>query len=167
MSRLVAAAIAAIATCASPAQACMGGAALDPRDVAYADLVVIGRISGYRIVASDGDRRGIPAGSWMPDYARFEVIVDEVLKGEAPGRIIATWDNSTFEEPKTMPPGRYLIALRRAGSAIPPLRGPSATVLPSPEPAAMAVLQAPCAPAFIFAENSREAGAVRTALGRR
>lgn len=59
----------------------------------------------------------------------------------------------------------YLIALRESSSKTPPLRGPSATTLPNPEPNLLAVLQAPCAPAFIFETMSVEAETIRSELG--
>ena len=75
-----------------------------------------------------------PQESLLPDYARFDVQVKEVLVGRAPNRLSVTWDNSTFGEPEQMAAGPYLIALRRPGSASPPLRGPSATIFPTPDP---------------------------------
>jgi hypothetical protein len=63
-----------------------------------------------------------------------------------------------------MPPGPFLIGLRDPRSRIPPLRGPSATLLPSPEPDVLAVLQAPCAGPFLFARESDAAMMVRQIL---
>ena len=65
-----------------------------------------------------------------------------------------------------MAPGPYVIALRRSGSATPPLRGPSATILPSPERNTQAVLQAPCSAPFIFEIGSERAAAVRRILAK-
>ena len=86
----------------------------------------------------------------MPDYAQFSVKISEILKGAVPKEIAVTWDNSTFGEPEQLEPGPYLIALRDPQSAVPPLRGPSATVFPNKEPSTLTVLQAPCAPPFII-----------------
>lgn len=105
--------------------------------------------------------------SFLSDYARFDVIVDQVLAGKAPRMVSVTWDNSTFGEPASMPPGLYLIALRVPGSMAPPLRGPSATILPTPEPALPTLLQAPCSSAFIFPVASDEAIAVRGIIERK
>ena len=44
------------------------------------------------------------------------------------------------------------------------LRGPSGTVLPSPEPSALIVLQAPCADPFIFETTIESAALVRQIL---
>jgi hypothetical protein len=181
MQRLLSLALSAlVCLCAStPAGACRFSPPLNPDDVSYADLVVVGRISHYRIVRDMEFRRKmlanpkLPAdmrkfyegpGTLLPDYARFDVEIDEVLLGKAPRRITVTWDNSTFGEPEKMAPGPYLIALRRASSAMPPLRGPSATIMPNPEPDKLAVLQAPCAPAFILETSRDEAGKVRAIL---
>ena len=161
------------------AAACMMVATRDLNDVSYADVVVTGRILNYRIVedAEARERRKrmlerSPAlrklisedSGYLSEYAKFDIEVDEVLRGTASGIIAATWNNSTFGEPKEMPDGSFLIALRSSTLAIPPLRGPSATILPDPEPNLYAVLQAPCAGPFIFESNSNDATAVRQIL---
>ena len=118
-------------------------------DVRLADVVVIGRISNYRIVRNEP---GLVSG-----HARFDVQVDEVLVGRASGRLSVTWYNSTFAVPDQMPAGTYLIALRRPGS----------TIMPSPDPNALTPLQAPCSSAFILEIGSEEAGIVRWFLDSR
>jgi hypothetical protein len=162
---------------AGPASACFVPAELALEDVRFADTVVVGRIANYHLALDAkirrelkpmfGHRPGWEKGPFMPDYARFDILVDEVLAGEAGPSIAATWDNSTFPEPETMAPGPYVIALRRSGSALPPLRGPSATILPSPERRTLAVLQAPCAGPFLFEAGSEQAAAVRRILAER
>jgi hypothetical protein len=164
-----------------PAIACRIHAGIAFEDVRYADLVVVGRITGYRIVRDEAFRQRMLSnpkltpdmrelykgpGSLLPDYARFDIEVQEVLVGQAPRRLSVTWDNSTFGEPKTLPPGPYLIALRKPSSAPPPLRGPSATVFPTPEPDLHTLLQAPCASPFLFEAASDDAGKVRRLLDR-
>jgi len=175
----------ALAAAAGPVHACMSDAPLDLRDVRFADTVVVGRIANYRIVPDPVFRREhrewlaeynkkYPENQvefdeterFMSDYARFDVLIDEVLLGEAGASIVVTWDNSTFEEPESMSPGPYLIALRRPGAAAPPLRGISATILPDPEPGALAVLQAPCSDAFIFEKTSDRADRLRKIIAR-
>lgn len=149
-------------------------------DVRFADVVVVGRVTNYRIVRDEAFRRrmlaspGLPADlrrtyedprqSLLPDYARFEVQVEQVLVGRPARRLSVTWDNSTFGEPTQLPAGRYLIALRRPSSASPPLRGPSATILPSPGSNALTLLQAPCSSAFLYEVGSEQAVAVRRIL---
>ena len=173
-----AAALAAV-TVASPARACRMNAPLNIEDVRFADVVVVGRIANYRIVRDHEFRRKMlasphmrpdmrkhygPRTSLLPDYARFEILVDELLLGTAPRRMTVTWDNSTFGEPETMAAGPFLIALRRPTSRIPPLRGPSATVLPNREPALPTLLQAPCSIPFLFPGNSDHARTIRRML---
>ncbi|MFM9978821.1 MAG: hypothetical protein ACKVOP_12360, partial [Sphingomonadaceae bacterium] len=137
---------------------------------------VIGSITNYRVTYDPKERakwcriNGISSAkkcarqNYMSDYARFDIIVDKVLRGPVAKRLTVTWDNSTFGEPEKMAPGPYVIALRRSGKAQPPLRGPSATVFPTPQPNLFTVLQAPCAPPFILQRNSPEAIAVRRLL---
>jgi hypothetical protein len=67
---------------------------------------------------------------FLDDYARFDVLVDEVLVGNPPKVLTVTWDNSTFSESDKLGEGPFLIALREPGARTPPLRGPSATVMP-------------------------------------
>lgn len=171
------------ATCAVPlgsVHACI--VFVPPRfeDVTYANLVLIGRIDNYRIIRDEAFRKRMlaspnlpakeqkfysdPKTGLMSDYARFEMKVEKVLVGKARGILSITWDNSTFSEPDTMKPGRYLVALRRAGSAMPPLRGPSATILPSPDPKSLTLLQAPCSSAFIYPAESEEARTIQRIL---
>ena len=147
----LAALLVALTSLAAPAHACMTLAPIELSDVKYANLVVVGRISNYAVI---GDANFISA------YARFDVLIDEVLVGDAPETLTVTWDNSTYGEPANVPAGPYLIALRDPRSAMLPLRGPSATILPNPESSLLTVLQAPCTPPFIFTIDSDEARAV-------
>jgi hypothetical protein len=150
-------------------------------DIRFADLVVVGRVSDYRIIRDEEFRRRMlatphlsvdlrrryedPRQGLISDYARFDVQVEEVLVGRATSRLLSvTWDNSTFAEPDRMGPGPYLIALRRADSAPPPLRGPSPTIGPSPEPRLMTLLQAPCSDPFIYEIGSEQARSLRRIL---
>jgi len=148
-----------IVTASGPGEACMMMARIDLQDVRYADTVVIGQIDDYRIVldpVARKQRRELLASSpnmsqelrkafteqkgFLSDYARFEVRVEKVLVGKPVKSLSATWDNSTFGEPEKLGPGSFLIALRDPRSKRPPLRGPSATILPSPEPGLLTVL---------------------------
>ena len=176
----------AIVTASEPAHACMIFGGLDLNDIHYADVVVIGRISNYKIVIDTvvrQKRKEMLASSpdmpvelrkilteqtvFLSDYARFDVQVDEVLVGKAPKTLSVTWDNSTFGEPEKLSAGPFLIALRDPSSGLPPLRGPSATILSNPEPGSLTVLQAPCSKAFIFENSGEKADAVRQILGAR
>ena len=169
----------ALAWAGGPAHACRIYARLDINDVKHADVVVVGRVSSYQIVRDVEFRRKMLANPKLPrdrrefyegtssvlgDYARFDVQVDRVLAGAAPTSLSVTWDNSTSGEPETMRAGPFLSALRKSHSKMPPLRGPSATILPSREPASLTVLQAPCSSPFIFESTSEEARAIRLLL---
>lgn len=159
------------------ASGCFIDAQIDIHDVQYSDVVVIGKIANYKIVLDPVARQSYKksfgnspdlakrlTGSFISDYARFDISVDEVLRGKASKTLNVTWDNSTFGEPQDMSPGPFLIALRQANSPIPPLRGPSATYLPNPDPSVLTVLQAPCAPPLIFESQSMETGLIRRVL---
>lgn len=164
-----AAVLAIVSTVPGPAAACAIAAVLDLRDLLLADVIVTGVIRDYQVVPdleaeqryraarrgvieSLGDdispdlRATLESDGFLSDYARFRILVDQVLVGTVPPDITVTWDNSTFREPESLDESqRYLIALRRPGSDLPPPRGPSATILPTPEPNRLTVLQAPCA----------------------
>ena len=181
--RWMAAAAAAATVLPGSVHACMMFVPQKLEDVRYADVVVVGRIANYRIIRDEAFRRRMlkspnvpadlrkmyqdPKGGLMTDYARFDIEVEEVLLGRAPAHLSVTWDNSTFSEPDRMKPGRYLIALRRPNSASPPLRGPSATVMPSPDPKILTLLQAPCSSVFLFDAGSVEASSIRQILAAR
>lgn len=182
LTRWITTAIATTATAAFPSSgfACRMLVAPDLHDVRYADVVVIGRIENYQIIRDEafrkrmlaaprltGEMRKIysnPKQGLISDYARFDIRVEEVLVGQTSNKLSATWDNSTFLEPEGMGSGRYLIALRRADSNIPPLRGPSATILPTPEPDLLTLVQAPCSSALIYEADGDQARAIRQIL---
>lgn len=137
--------------------------------VCDASVVVVGRIVDYEIVRPQDEvskhwRKTYGQNDVLSYYARFTVVVDEVLAGKPPSVVSVTWDNSTFGAPKKMKDGAYLIGLLQPGAPRPPLRGPSATVLPPQEPHTLAVLQAPCAPAFILDASSADAKKIRDML---
>ncbi|HKO89444.1 MAG TPA: hypothetical protein VJU83_13125 [Burkholderiales bacterium] len=172
---------------AKPASACMMMAELRLEDIKFASVVVVGRITNYEIVRDMEFRKRYKEGlerskdktsehwkteyaratseteRFLSDYARFNVLVDEVLAGQPPKVITVTWNNSTFGEPQQMAEGPFLIALRDPRSESPPLRGPSATIV-QPQERALTVLQAPCAGAFIFHAHSADARKAREIL---
>lgn len=167
---------------AKHASACWTIANLRFDDIKYASVIVIGRITNYEIVLDQAARQRhketLAQPNWPPearkllseqrsflsDYARFDVLVDEVLVGKQQAVLSVTWDNFTFGEPDKMDEGPFLIALREPDAKTPPLRGPSATIMPSPEPQKLTVLQAPCAPPFMFKAATAEANKVRDML---
>lgn len=161
------------------ASACMTQAPIDLHDVEYADVVIVGTVANYQIVRDPTARefhkklmakmKDPPeslknVSGFMSDYARFDIVVDHALTGAAPKTVAVTWDNSTFGEPDHLPSGLLLFALRKSHSKIPPLRGPSATVLPNREPNLLTLLQAPCARPFMFENSSEQALRVRQIL---
>jgi hypothetical protein len=169
---------------AAPAQSCIVSLGTSLEDVKFADLVVVGRVANYQIILdakAREDRKALLANlpedtspemreglasqaSFIGDYARFEIIVDEVLRGHASRTISAIWDNSTFGENLSWPSEPFLIALVAPGSSQPPLRGPSATISARPDDESMAVLQAPCSGAFMIPASSVEAHDIRAIL---
>jgi hypothetical protein len=152
----IAALFVAMTLAASPVHACIVIVSVELTDIEYADVVVVGRIGHYEIVG-DPDRIG--------SYAKFDVLVDEVLLGNAAQKISVTWDNSTFAIPKTAPSGSLLIALRDPGSEMPPLRS-TGTIFPSPRSDLLTVLQASCSSPFMLASGSEEAKSIRQMLDR-
>jgi hypothetical protein len=152
----IAALFVAIALAGTPAHACMTMVPIELADIEYADVVVVGRIDHYARVGNEG---------LISSYAKFDVLVDEVLLGNAPRELSVTWDNSTFGEPETMQSGPFLIALRDPGSRMPPLRS-SGSIFPYPKPDLLTLLQAPCSSPFMFASGSDEAKAIRQMLHR-
>ncbi|HSF12418.1 MAG TPA: hypothetical protein VLA50_05540 [Erythrobacter sp.] len=150
-------------------------------DVRFADTVVTGTIQNYRIIRDQAQRDRMLAQpslsddlralyesdkSLLWDYAQFDIVVDEVLLGQATSKITVTWDNSTFGEPESLDKGPYLIALRQSDSPAHPLRGPSAAVFPNKRPDLPTLLQAPCSSPFLFVEGSPQALEARSLLKR-
>ena len=165
--------------CFTRASRDLNDASRDLNDVKYADVVLIGRVRNYKIVRDEEFRKRMLANpkfssdlrayyeghnTVISDYGQLEIEVSEVLAGKTPTRVSVTWSNSTFGNPEAMASGPYLMALCKARSKVPPLRGPSATVLPDPEPESLIVLQAPCAAPFIFDPTSDGARIVRAIL---
>lgn len=167
----------ALAVTCQSAHACIMAVERNPADVGFADKVVIGKVTNYRIVRDLEFRKRMlanknlsfkerqyyadPKKSLGPDYARFDVHVMQTLVGKPARRITVTWDNSTFDEPASIGTGPFLIALRDPASPMPPLRGPSATVFPNREPGTLTLLQAPCASPFLLPVSDPEVKIIR------
>jgi hypothetical protein len=169
-----------------PTLACIMAADRKLEDVKFASVVVIGSVENYQVILDPEARsqrktmlENLPADAspeyremlesqevFLSDYARFDILVDEVLVGTASDKISVVWDNSTFGEPDAMASGPYLFALIVPGSPRPPLRGPSATILPHPDAVSLSVLQAPCAGPFIFPADSSQVSDIRATLSR-
>jgi hypothetical protein len=156
----------------SPAAACAIAMPLKPTDVKYADVVVVGRLSNYRIVLDEKARqdrktflarlgeRGSPTfretlktqRTFLSDYAVFDVEVFQNIRGKVKPYITVMWQNSTFGEPAEMAEGPYMMALQTLKNAA--AQSSSATI---PHPSYI-LLQSPCAPPFLF-EGASTAGA--------
>lgn len=127
-------------TAASPALACKSERGFDPAYVTHAESVVVGRVSAYQIVEPGGR-----------SYARFRMVVEEVIFGNPPRVLAVTWDDTNGGEYDTLQPGSYLIALRDG----------------RPQNARLGrwtILQQACAPPFIWTSDSIMADRVRNAV---
>lgn len=123
---------------ATPAAACARHAPLALGSIRSADLVVTGRIVDRR-----ADARG---------EVRFDVVVDEVLRGHAGRRVLIGFDGRSSGPPRSLAGRRMLIALRAPG---PGSRG------------AFTVLHAMCSDPFVLdARSPRAAEARRILRGR-
>ncbi len=167
-------------TLGAPASACNTGddERVAPAEVARADLVVIGRIANYRVLPNLLDPvanslryellqdalRAEPKqletlrqrNYALSDFARFDIQIDDVLKGKATTTTIdIRWQNETFLEPQSLPPGPYLIALLGPKSGAGPAKDHFTMVQPS------------CGRAYLFAIDSDEARQVRKLLSGR
>lgn len=123
---------------ATPAAACARHAPLALGAIRSADLVVTGRIVDRR-----ADARG---------EVRFDMVVDEVLRGRAGRRVPIGFDGRSSGPPRTLAGRRVLIALNNPG---PGSRG------------AFTVLHAMCSDPFVLDARSPQAAEARRMLGRR
>lgn len=126
----------AIVSAPVPALACVVAMPWNPAEVKQAEVVVMGRLTGYGIIPV---RRNPSEKGWSGGHAEFDLTVDHVLVGETPRRIRVKWHNSTFSKPAEMADGRYLVALFR------PRPGDGETFM---------VFQRPCSGAFLLKSGS-------------
>lgn len=126
------------------ANACIDIAPFVMEDMRQADVVFIGKPVAYERISPDEP-------DTLSDYGLLTVRVEQVLKGSASGDVVLYWWNSSFGVPETFETSdRVLIAAINSSSNGPPLRGPSATVLPTRRPDLLQILQAPCSQPFIL-----------------
>lgn len=137
-------AIAAIALVPRPSSACGFPAPFEIDDIKLADAIVIGRVSNYEV---------------RERYAALTIDVERAFEGEEyvtdprlgyGQQVSVSWQNSTFNLPEEITDERRIFALQQAGSESPPLRGPSAAIHGDPQGYEYTILQAPCAPPFMF-----------------
>lgn len=161
---------------AGAAAACIISDGFRPETVAGSDLVVVGRISNYRLIADKPMREAkrkdfYRSGRWedladsfaapgkLPaDYARFDIEVDEVLAGKTAKRLTVIWYGAASGQARTRPSGPLLIALQRPVSVFP--------ASPPPEPQRLQVVHPFCGQAYLFPAASGEAGSIRQFLKR-
>lgn len=169
-----------MAAFATPAQACRFNRPMVIEDAVDADLVVVGWIKSYRIERNMEFRRKMLANPDLPeslraiysdpdkhlgpDFAHFEIVVSEVVRGEAPKRLEVVWSNSTFGQPERIEPGPYLFALLEPISDEEGRGKVHFTPATGAFRAKYHPLQAPCGPAFIVRADSDEAVAIREAV---
>lgn len=138
-------------------------APLDLDDVQYADVVVVGTIpttaSSLIPMYASAINRSSPETLNLTKQPRSRQASFPISPISDRGR----W-GLAGGEPKSLPSGPFLIALRDPHSRIPPLRAVSATVSPNPELGALTLLQAPCARPFLFSVDSKEAHLLREKL---
>lgn len=144
------------------AQACGLRYGLDLADVIYADVVVIGRASYYRI-----EELALPGTRDTHTFARFDIQVDRVLKGEAPAIIpTALGRDPAHSIPEKMTAELQLFALHNQalGSPRPP-HSDLGTLRPLVELVEQFnIMDAPCAPPFILDALGAEASEVTGVL---
>ncbi|MBL8709759.1 MAG: hypothetical protein JNL25_11235 [Rhodospirillaceae bacterium] len=120
-----------IAMAGTPADACTGNQPIYLAAFEKADVLVAGRISNYRLHGTA--------------IAKFDVLIEDVLIGNPPQTVSATWVNPNMALPESMPAGLFLVPLVQGTTSL-------------------AVLQPPCAPSYILASNSQEAVEIRRRL---
>jgi hypothetical protein len=142
-------------------------------DVLYADIVVIGQIkSSARILPREHyvycklnkvfNAKKCAEKNYMTDYYRITISVGEVIIG-LPARTLVFTSAYVPDKRSTI---SYLIALQSSNSKQLPLRGPSATIFPSPEPNIPRLLGAPCAPSFLIEGDKPDVTTIRQILKR-
>jgi hypothetical protein len=163
----------------APAHACLAPGTADLSDVRYADLVLIGRVQNYRIVRDEFSRQSMRRVLQDPalprqsrevperqlrgdsllrsDYAKFDILVHRQLSGKSPRILTVALNKPAFEEPRAVPAGLYIIALRSSDSKLPAESRYRDFDLENREPTLPTVLSARCDGPFMFKVTS-EAG---------
>jgi hypothetical protein len=164
-----------------PAMACRVDKPINLEDIKYADLVVVGRLTGYRIVRDEEFRRKMLANPNLSpamknsyqgsqtlagDYGELSIKADRNLKGKTPMRLKVSWHNSTFGLPETLKRGVYLFALRRNDTKEPRPVAHELPLFSGPAIGDYTLLQAPCSYPFMFNIDSDEARKARSYLSR-
>ncbi len=167
----------------SMALACAAPSLIELNDVKFANIVVIGTIIDYKIVKNEKFRRQmlkskylsaedrrIYAGSELlrTDFARFKIVVSQVLFGTAPKTLSVSWDYpESLDIPKRMANRPLLIALHWRYNDVFFRQGGSYSTLSDRDPKLVTILQAPCAGPFIFDSVGSDARAIKVILANR
>ena len=163
--RWFAAALAFAALAFEPAYACRYHKPVDMEHLRYADLIVVGRISGFRIVRPELEpdlETAYPSAA----FAQFEINAEEVLRGTVPERLIVNSYAHAFMEADQLRAEPYLFALRQPSSEFPPpiIAGEEALFFSNAVADQHAVLGAICSFPFMFESESSDADMVRRFL---
>jgi hypothetical protein len=144
------------------AQACIVAGGIHLGYVQLADVVVVGKIENYRkVVTYQTNSR--TNKSYEIDYASFDIVIEETLRGNAGGRISVVWGNEGRLDPESLAEGSKLIALIAPASPGP---DPSEDVLPRVESDLMSVIEPLCHLPFLVDVPSRDERRVREILAR-
>ncbi len=164
------------------AQAYMELRPLNVQDLQYAATVVVGRIENYHLIRDEGarrERRAVLAApnlspvlremlakqdNFSTDYARFDVLVEEILIGKPQMSFSAVWHSMTFGEPKEIGAGPFLIALYDPKSPMPDDYSFGENVSLTRKLSLLTVMQASCARAFFMDIGSKDAVDIRRFL---
>ena len=144
-----------LALCAvfsSPALACRDEPELRLSWLKTADLVVVAHVSNYRVEPDFLEING--RVQRIPNFARIDVRVEEVLRGIAPETLEVTWDTSWFQLPGNLEAGSYLIALWAPGKYERTLERAKTWTVLSPV----------CERSFLIPSTSEDAAAIREHL---
>jgi len=147
-----AAVIGLIAVSSDGANACAMVGTLNLDNVRYADIVVVGRLSNYRVHLEQRD-----SGTWR--IGMVDLRIEQVLKGEAPESISVAIDDRGRGLSPRLTDGPQLVAIRIADSGSP--RGPRSVwgqIIPITEVVSrFSVMEEPCEGPFILDAGSDDA----------
>ena len=136
-------AVAMLATAAPAAPACTVDRPLDIADIEKAMLVVRGRVVEYRRLA--------PADAQTAERnALIRIEVAETWRGSERDEWQILWGSESSELPEDWPFGDDIVLAALMPVALQTLPAPGDGASREPEPLLPWVLQAPCAPPFIF-----------------
>lgn len=144
-----------------PSQACIIGMEFNPEDVDRAKIIIRGKPVAYENLTK-------PMAT-----AKLTFEVEKLYKGEASEKIDVIWQNSTFGVPETLEEfersyGESLVVGLIEFDTPIPMKAPSAAIfgLPKELQSYHKILQAPCAPPFMFSDKMPKNPAIAKALNK-